>query len=154
MNYKSAVIVTLISIFFLIIISCQSDPNNVSSTRSVPNKSSTTGAVTSAGSTARTSTLSAGQASKHLGERGTVCGRIVDTNYSKSSNGQPTFLNYDKPYPHHPFVVVIWGDDRRNFPKNPEKHYLKKQVCATGLIESYKGKPQIIARASNQIYIQ
>jgi hypothetical protein len=79
---------------------------------------------------------------------------VVDSRYATGSKGQPTFLNFDKPYPNHTFTVVIWGSDRGAFPASPESHYKGKQVCATGLVESYKGKPQIIGRAASQLQIR
>lgn len=89
----------------------------------------------SSGPSRQSDTVSASEAARHVGERTTVCGEIVDTRYSAGSNGKPTFLNFDKPYPNHPFVVVIWGDDRSKFPSNPEKYYLNKQACASGLVD-------------------
>jgi DNA/RNA endonuclease YhcR with UshA esterase domain len=94
------------------------------------------------------------EASKHIGERGTVCGPIVDTRYATGSNGKPTFLNFDRAYPNHTMVVVIWNSNRGAFPRNPQTYYKGKDVCATGLIESYKGKPEIVARDGDQLEIQ
>ena len=95
--------------------------------------------------------ISATSASTYIGSYKSVCGQIVDTRYARSSNGSPTFLNFDKPYPNHPFVVVIWGSDRSNFSNNPEVFYKGKDVCVDGLIETYKGKPQIIVDDPSQI---
>jgi DNA/RNA endonuclease YhcR with UshA esterase domain len=97
---------------------------------------------------------SSSNAVNHIGERGTVCGPIVDTRYATGTNGKPTFLNFDRNYPNHTMVVLIWDSNRSAFPSNPEDYYKGKKVCATGLIESYKGKPQIIARDSNQLELQ
>ena len=93
-------------------------------------------------------------ASDHIGERGTVCGPVVDSRYATGSNGKPTFLNFDRAYPNHTMVVVIWGSERGAFPNSPQTYYKGKDVCATGLIESYKGKPEIIARNGDQLEIQ
>lgn len=93
------------------------------------------------------------EAAAHIGERGTVCGPVVDTRYATGSKGKPTFLNFDRAYPNHIFTVVIWGSDRGNFPANPESYYRGKTVCATGLIESYRAKPQIIAGYGNQLQV-
>jgi hypothetical protein len=41
--------------------------------------------------------LSALQASSHSGEYATVFGKVVSTKYADRSNGQPTFLNLDRP---------------------------------------------------------
>ena len=98
--------------------------------------------------------IAAAQAASHVGERTTVCGDVVDSRYAPSSKGSPTFLNFEKPYPNHIFTVVIWGSERSRFPSNPESHYRNKNVCATGLIETYSGKPQIIARDPSQLQIR
>lgn len=104
----------------------------------------------SAQSTVGISWPSSGAAS-HIGQRGTVCGPVVDSRYATGSKGKPTFLNFDKAYPNHTFVVLIWGSDRGSFPSSPETYYKGKQVCATGLIESYQGKPEIIAKSGSQL---
>ena len=54
---------------------------------------------------------SAFEAKDHIGEKATVCGRVVSTYYARSSHGEPTFLNLEKPYLNQIFTVVIWGDD-------------------------------------------
>ena len=44
-------------------------------------------------------TISAAEASKHVGEKATVCGVVASASYASRTKGQPTFLNLDKPYP-------------------------------------------------------
>jgi micrococcal nuclease len=97
-------------------------------------------------------TISAAQASQHIGETATVCGKVVDARYASSSRGKPTFLNLDKPYPNQIFTVVIWGKDRDKFGK-PEEKYKDKYICVTGDIISYRGIPEIIVRDPSQIRI-
>ena len=130
-----------------------SPSRNTPSYRSSPSQKAPSYSTSKAASTGGTS-IRPSEASRHVGSRKTVCGPIVDTRYATSSNGKPTFLNFDKAYPNHPFVVVIWGSDRGKFPDKPERHYKGSNVCASGLIESYKGKPQIIARSGSQLEIQ
>ena len=101
-----------------------------------------------------TSGYTADQASSHVGEKAMVCRTVADTKYASSSNGRPTFLNFDKPYPSHKFTVVIWGSERSRFPNSPESFYRNKSVCANGLIEMYSGKAQIVARAESQLVVQ
>jgi hypothetical protein len=43
--------------------------------------------------------LSPEQAARHVGETATVCGRIASSHYAETGDGQPTFVNLDKPYP-------------------------------------------------------
>lgn len=84
------------------------------------------------------------QAKDHIGERTTVCGPVVDTHWASGSKGKPTFLNIGRDYPNPDrFTVVIWIDCRANFSEPPERYYLGKTICVTGLIQEYEGVPQI-----------
>ena len=152
MNLKLFNIGLLLVSFTVLITACEQ-----SSPASSPSSSSSSAAKSQSSSTQSTSSVShwsSRNAVNYIGERGTVCGPIVDTRYATGSNGKPTFLNFDMSYPDHTMVVVIWGSNRSAFPSNPENYYKGKEVCATGLIESYNGKPQIIARDRNQLDLQ
>ena len=94
------------------------------------------------------------EANSFVGSKKTVCGEVVSTSYARGSRGQPTFLNLDYPYPNQIFTVVIWGDNRNNFPNLPESFYQDEEVCVSGLIESYRGVAQIEATNSKQIQTQ
>src|SRR5215831_1265738 len=85
------------------------------------------------------------EASQHVGEKAAVCGYIASTRYLSSSPSTPTFLNFGKPYPQEDFTVVIWSEDRVKFGE-PEIKYLHKNICVTGEITQYRGRPQIIAK--------
>ncbi len=98
-------------------------------------------------------TLTASEAKDHIGKRATVCGRVASARYAASSRGQPTFLNLDRAYPNHVFTVVIWGRNRAQFGK-PEEKYRDKEICVSGTIESYRGKPQIEAKGSGDIVLK
>jgi hypothetical protein len=95
-------------------------------------------------------TLTAQDAAAHVGETATVCGTVMSANYAAKSKGQPTFLNFDRPYPNQIFTVMIWGSDRAKFGE-PENNLVGKKVCATGSITSYRGKPEIIATNPKQL---
>ena len=97
--------------------------------------------------------LTAQEAKTHLGETQTICGKTVSTRYASGSNGQPTFLNLDEPYPKEIFTVLIWGNDRPKF-GTPETEYRDKNVCVTGKITSYRGTPEIVATEPSQIVAQ
>lgn len=96
-------------------------------------------------------TVPAAKAKDHVGENGTVCGKVADTRYLDSGR-RPTFLNFDQKYPNHTFTAVIFGEDRGKFGV-PEKDYLDKDICVTGKIEDYNGKPQIIVSEPRQIKV-
>ena len=106
-------------------------------------------AVSSAAHT-QTAHLSVAEAKNHIGEKGTVCGKVVSTRYASRSKGQPTFLNLDKPYPNQIFTIVIWGSDRPKF-GDPEAKYSDKNVCVTGKITSYRDMPEVAANDPSQI---
>ncbi len=95
------------------------------------------------------------EAKSWAGEFKVVCGPVVDTAYASGSSGKPTFLNLGRSYPDpERFTVVIWDDNRANFPAQPENYYLGKDICVDGLIELYKGGAQIEGTTQDQIDIQ
>ena len=96
-------------------------------------------------------TIPAKRAKDNVGSNKTVCGPVAGATYTQRSSGQPTFINMDKPYPDHSFTIVIWGANRKYFNVPPERAYTNQRVCATGLIESYRGRPQIMVSGPAQI---
>ena len=97
--------------------------------------------------------LTAAEAKGHIGEQATVCGKVVSTRYADGSRGNPTFLNFDQPYPNQIFTMLIWGSDRSKFDE-PETKYRGKQICVTGKISDYKSTPEIIASDPSQVKVQ
>ena len=91
---------------------------------------------------------------KYIGETKTVCGTVASATYAVRSRGKPTFLNLNKPYPNHVFTIVIWGSNRGKFKNPPEVFFKGKEVCVTGLITTYRGKPQIEVSEPSQIKIK
>ena len=99
-----------------------------------------------------TDAISWHEAKNHIGERTTVYGTVVDTRWASGSNGQPTFLNMGNPYPdQNRFTVVIWIQNRGNFPQPPEDYYDGKTIYVSGLIDSYEGVPQIEVTSPDEI---
>jgi hypothetical protein len=98
-------------------------------------------------------------AGNYVGNRGTVEGTIVATRYLTSTNGKPTFLNFNNPYKGF-FTCLIWGSDRdkfiRSYAADPEKFLLNKMVQVTGLIEEYPAGskiPEMIVKDPAQIVV-
>ena len=95
------------------------------------------------------------EAGRYLGEERQVCGPVAGTHFAEDSRGQPTFLNVGEDYPSPKrFVVLIWGDDRHNFPSAPENYYEGKTICARGEIREYEGVFEVEIRSPAQIEIQ
>jgi hypothetical protein len=99
---------------------------------------------------AQAATLSPEEAAKHVGEDATVCGMVASAKYVSQSKGGPTFLDFGKPYPNSIFVALILGSDRAKF-GTPEKELQGKQVCVSGKIRLYDGKPEIILTDPKQL---
>ena len=85
--------------------------------------------------------ISVYEADAHIGESTTVCGEVSQI----SQTSKATYINFGGIYPKHKFSAVIWSN---NIMPTSEG----SNVCITGLIESYKGVPQIVIRSvENQI---
>jgi len=96
-------------------------------------------------------TVSPAEASQFIGQKATVYGTVASATFASRTKGQPTFLNLDEPYPRQIFTIVIWGSDRRFFNNAPEVLYRGKKVCVTGLVKSFRGKPEITVLLPSQI---
>ena len=97
--------------------------------------------------------ISAKEAAQYAGQVKTVMGIVASTKYATRSKGQPTFINLGQPYPNQVFTVLIWGSDRSKFDQPPEWFYKDKTIYVTGLIESYRGKAEIVVKNPLQIHI-
>ncbi len=106
-----------------------------------------------AGKPALAANLTADQAKNHVGENATVCGVVASTHYARGSRGNPTFVNLDKPYPNQVFTILIWGEDLAKFSPKPST-WDGKRVCVTGVITSYRGSPEIVAKTPEQITVR
>ena len=104
-------------------------------------------------------TIKPEEATKFIGQQKTVCGKVANANhpslgYTENLTEQPTFLNFNKPYPNQVFTVVILGVDRGKFEKPPETLYSEKEICVTGIIQTYQGQPEIIVKEPSQIKVK
>jgi hypothetical protein len=102
---------------------------------------------------AQTAHIPTREAKNHVGEKRTVCGKVVGIHFVSSGKGQPTFVHFDEQYPNQIFTLVIWGTDRPKFGR-PEDLYRDKELCVSGKITSYLGIPEIVATSPNQVQIQ
>ncbi|MBL7208705.1 MAG: PKD domain-containing protein [Dehalococcoidia bacterium] len=99
------------------------------------------------------------EAGSYIGQKMVVEGIVVGTYYHESGRGEPTFLDFHKPYEGY-FKCVIWGSDRgkfvKEFPPNPETYFLDRRVRVAGLVEEYpegSGVPEIILSDPSQIEV-
>jgi len=99
---------------------------------------------------AHAASLSPEEAARHVGEDATVCGLVASTNYAAKAPAAPTFLDLGNAYPNQIFTAVIFGSDRAKFGE-PEHSVRAKQVCVTGKIFLYEGKPEIVLHDPSQL---
>lgn len=94
-----------------------------------------------------------------VGQEMTICGKVYQVATPKGIRGNPTYINMGDKYPNHPFTVVIWGRDTDKFVRDTDtfiyglKAFEGKEIAVTGLVEEYRGKPQIIATDPEQIEV-
>lgn len=92
------------------------------------------------------------RAAEHVGEAAVVCGPVAEVYHAWRSRGQPTFLDFDAAYPNEDFTAVVWVGDAGNF--GNLSAYQGTNVCARGVIRSYRGRPEIVARERGQLAAQ
>jgi hypothetical protein len=89
--------------------------------------------------------IPASQAQAYIGQNKNVCGHIA----SLKETWAGLFINLDKPYPNNVMSAIIW---RKQLAKIGVLHLAEnQQVCVSGLINLYNGKPQIEINRREQI---
>ena len=97
-----------------------------------------------------TDAIMAVEALEHIGEQAIVCGYVASTRYL--TRGQRlTFLNLERAYPNQAFTIVIRDENRSKFESRPEELYRDAEICVEGMIELYRGKPQLFADGPEDI---
>jgi DNA/RNA endonuclease YhcR with UshA esterase domain len=95
---------------------------------------------------AQTSTYTATEAAKHVGETATVADKVDGVHQSGKGN---IFLNMGGKYPNQAFTAFIPSSSAAQF-SNPQQ-YEGRTVAVSGKITLYKGKPEIIVNSPSQI---
>jgi S1/P1 Nuclease len=86
------------------------------------------------------------------GNKVTICDKVFTSKYFDGS--QMTLLNLGAAYPNQKLTIMIKGDDRSKFKVAPDLAFTNKNICVTGVVEDYKGKPEIIVTDPTQIVIK
>jgi len=89
------------------------------------------------------------EASHHVGDTLTVCGKL----YSKKvipSTGM-VLLNLGGYYPNQDLTIVIKASTMKLFKQPVGKLFEPGQICVFGAVVAYKGKPEIIINNPQQI---
>src|SRR5208337_4410520 len=89
-------------------------------------------------------------ANNYVGQTVAVQGTIVYTYYSSYSS--TSFLDFHNPYQGY-FYGVVFSSDAGNFKCSITNFYLNQEVRITGMVQLYKGAPEIIVSSPSQIEV-
>ena len=98
--------------------------------------------------------ISAHEAKDHVNTPAEVCGEVASTAFVEELEGQPTFINFERPHPEQVFTVVIWGEYRQQWQNPPAQLYRNQSLCVTGRIVLHNEIPQISVRTPGQVRIR
>jgi hypothetical protein len=90
--------------------------------------------------------------SKYEGQLVYTCGKVYSTKVI-NSNGM-ILMNVGGEYPNAPLTIVIYNNSLKNFDANPEEFYKGKNICFSGKIKMYKGRPEIIINTKHAIQLK
>lgn len=79
----------------------------------------------------------------YIGKTVKVCDKVFGTHVSKGEK-KTTSLNLGADFPNQKLTVVIFESDLPKFSYTPALLLKDKNVCVTGKLMTYKGKPEII----------
>lgn len=88
---------------------------------------------------------------KHVGDSVEFCSKIFQTRYFQNSKDAPTVLDVQAEFSDPPVQVLIMGKDRFKFNQMPEKLYLNKAACISGVVELRDNVPYLIVSQRQQI---
>jgi micrococcal nuclease len=95
--------------------------------------------------------IAAKDAAKHIGDSVTICDKVYGTYVVESTN--MVLLNIGADHPDQLLTAVIPPEVRSKFPDKPEEYYKGKEICVTGKLIDYKGKPEIILASPNDLKV-
>jgi hypothetical protein len=96
-------------------------------------------------------TIPAKDAAKHLNENVTICDKVWSTKFF--DNTSMTLMDVGGFHPNQLLTIVIKSEDRKKFSGKPEDDYKDKNICVTGTVIDFKGKPEIVVTDPSQIKI-
>jgi hypothetical protein len=79
---------------------------------------------------------------------------VYGTKYLTTAKNAPTFIDIGAAYPNSPLTLVIWQDIRNTFSYAPDTYLDGKNICITGELQLYKGRPEIIVQKESDIEVK
>ena len=97
--------------------------------------------------------ISIEKASEHEGDSVIICSKVYGGKFFSNALPTLTLLNMGAAYPNSLLTIVIKGENRAAFSNKPEEFYINKDICVTGTIRIFKGKPEIEITSEKAITI-
>src|SRR5262245_13822331 len=95
-------------------------------------------------------TIKPSEATKHVGEKVTVCGTVTGTTVHKG-NPETTILTLGQEKSKATVSVAIWSTDYPKFKYVPAEYLKGKNICVIGWMKLQGGKPQVIISSQEQV---
>ncbi|MBS1527007.1 MAG: hypothetical protein JST19_15235 [Bacteroidetes bacterium] len=93
--------------------------------------------------------IAAKDAAKHLNQTVSICDKIYSSKLIENTG--MVLLDMGDRHPNQYLTVVIKGEDKAKFHANAEEYYKGRDVCVTGKLIDYKGKPEIIVSSPDDL---
>jgi S1/P1 Nuclease len=87
---------------------------------------------------------------KNIGKNVTICSRV----YSIRATPAITQINLGAKFPNNPVTIVVFAKDYSKFHQPLAEMLFDKNICVKGIVELYKGKPQIVVDNALNISFQ
>lgn len=91
---------------------------------------------------------------KYIGDSVQFCSKIYNARYFEGSENAPTLLDVQSNFS-DPFInAVVLKEDRKNFSNIPEKLYLNKDVCLSGVVTLRNNIPYLVIHDKSQVKVK
>lgn len=97
--------------------------------------------------------ISIEKAGEHEGDSVIICSKVYGGKFFSNREPTITLLNVGAAYPNSLLTIVIKGENRAAFSNKPEEFYINKEICVTGTIRIFKGKPEIEISSEKAIIV-
>lgn len=97
--------------------------------------------------------VSENELSSHLHQKIIYCDKVYGSFVSKGKN-KVALLNLGADYPNQKLVVAIFEKNWKRFNYSIPDDLKDKNICVSGELVLYKGKPEIIVSRATQIVIE
>lgn len=88
-------------------------------------------------------------AAKNIGKKVTIVAKVYGVKVSASI----TQISLHEKFPNSPLTVIIFAKNYSKFKLPLDEMFTEKNICVKGVIEEYKGKPQIIIEDPEDIIV-